>query len=317
MRNQRILWWVFVVNLVCGGLGASGAAKTLGAALHHSLAGEKLAKGFDLAMLLELARQPEVRLFSQVGLSFVFAGLYFLFLLLVTPGIITVYIEDRRFSTGEFLGACGAFFWPFVRLALWSLIPFGIAQFLQGGIGGLAGYVDERAVSAQASFYVRVIGMVPVLLLLVWGRMWFDVAQVRAVMLQERGMRRNAVRVFGMAGRLWRVFWSYVGIALVAWVVTIIALVIWAKLPPTALAGTLLLLEIIMLAHIFGRLWQKACATSWYVWNPEMPVAVEPLPLAPVLPVAGGEISAVDVDRPLSDEVEPPSSQEFNPGLYS
>lgn len=313
LRHQRILWWVFAANFICGGLGSSGAAKTLGAALHHSLAGEKLARGFDLGMLMELASQPEVKLFSHVGLSFLFAGIYFLFLLLVTPGIVTVYIEDRSFSTGDFLGACGAFFWPFVRLALWSLIPFGIVQVLHGGVGALTSYVDDHAVSAQAGFYVHLLGLIPVLLLFVWVRMWFDVAQVRAVMLQQRGMWRNAVRVFRMTPRLWRVFWSYVGVSIVAWIITIVALVIWAKLPPTALARTFLLLEIIMIAQIFARLWQKACAASWYVWNPEMPVLPEMPPFVPVFPVEVNEVTVVDVDRPLSEEVEPAPEEPNSP----
>lgn len=316
LRHQRILWWVFAANFICGGLGSSGAAKTLGAALHHSLAGDKLARGFDIGMFLELVTQPEVKLLNHIGLSFLFAGLYFLFLLLVTPGIITVYVEDRGFSTGEFLGACGAFFWPFVRLAVWSLIPFTLVNFLQGGVAALSHIADERALSAQASFYVRILGMVPVLLLFVWVRMWFDVAQVRAVMLQERAMRRNIVRIFRIAGRLWRVFWSYVGIGILVWVITIIALVIWAKLPPTALVRAFLLLEVIMLAHIFGRLWQKACATSWYAWNPEMPIMPEILPFVPAFPTEVTQVTVVDIDAPLSEEVELPSD-DTNPNRPS
>ncbi len=62
-----------------------------------------------------------------------------------------------------------------------------------------------------------------------------------------------------------------------------------------------------MLAHIFGRLWQKACATTWYRLNPE-PVApaVEPAPFEPFTstsetPPAG---PVADVDAPASPEIE-------------
>ena len=36
-RRQGILWWVFVVNFVCGALGTAPAALQLNRALHHTL----------------------------------------------------------------------------------------------------------------------------------------------------------------------------------------------------------------------------------------------------------------------------------------
>jgi hypothetical protein len=308
MRHQRILWWVFAVNLICGGLGASVAARVLGSALHHSLAGEKLSRGFDLGMLMELASQPEVRLFDHFGPSFLFAIIFFLFMLFVTPGIITVYIEDRSFTTGEFLAAAGSFFWPFVRLFLWSLIPFFAVHFLYHGISELASYVGERSVSAQTGFYIDVGGGIILLLLVLWVRMWFDAAQVRAIMLQERAMRRNVNVALRLAGRrLWSVYRAYVLIGVLVGIVTVLLIAIWVKLPPTALVRTFLLLELIMLAHIFGRLWQKACTTSWYVWHAEVPlIPSKSAPDVPALPVEPIEdrFGVRDVDAPLSPEVE-------------
>jgi len=308
MRHQRILWWVFAINLVLGGLGASSAARTLAQALHHSLAGQKLADGFDVGMLLGLAVQPEVRLFSHTGPSFLFAVIYLLFLLFVMPAIISVYYEDRRFTTGEFFAAAGAFFWAFVRLALWSLIPFVLVHLLWHGARELADYIDDRAVADQASFYILVLGFVLVLLLAIWARMWFDLAQVRSIALQDRAMRRNAVRMFGFARRRSRkLYWSYIGIGVLVWIVTILMVVIWTKVPPRAVPLTFLLLELIMLAQIFERLWQKACATTWYRLHPEpAPAAPEPVGFEPVLtaPYAGSPGTALDVDVPLSPEVE-------------
>ena len=138
---------------------------------------------------------------------------------------------------------------------------------------GLADYIGDRAVADQTGFYILVIGCIPVLLLFVWVRLWFDLAQVRAVALNERRTRRDVARTFGLAlRRTWRVYWSYILIGVLMWIVTAIALLIWTKVPGRAVPVTFLLLEIIMLAHIFGRLWQKACATTWYRLNPE-PVA--------------------------------------------
>ena len=66
-RRQGVLWWVFVVNLVCGVFGAIPLIVTLSHALGNSLAGQKLTRGFDLGMYDELLRLPEVNLMRTMG----------------------------------------------------------------------------------------------------------------------------------------------------------------------------------------------------------------------------------------------------------
>ena len=315
VRHQRIFWWVFAVNLILGGVGASGAARALGGALHHSLAGERLTTHFDLGMFAELVSQPDVKLFSHSGGVLLFAGLYFLFLLFITPGIISVYFEDRRLTTGEFFGTAGTFFWAFVRLALWSLIPFILVDLLYEGVHGAANYIGDRAVADQTGFYILLIGSIPVLLLFVWVRLWFDLAQVRAVVLNEHRTRRDVALMFGPAlRRTWRVYWSYIFIGVFAWVITVVALLIWSKVPGRAVPLTFLLLEVIMLAHIFGRLWQKGCATTWYRLNPE-PVPIEPelTPYEPSPPAAADTPLIRDIDAPIATDVEPAQEPTSDP----
>ena len=94
--------------------------------LGGSLAGRSLTNGFDLGMFFELVRVPESNLFGSHGASLHAGILFFLFMLFVTGGILTVYREDRKLKTAEFFGASGAFFWRFVRLALFSAGAFGI-----------------------------------------------------------------------------------------------------------------------------------------------------------------------------------------------
>ncbi len=308
VRHQRILWWVFAVNLILGGLGASGTARALGGALHHSLAGERLAKGFDLGIFIALLSQPDVRLFSHSGGVFLFAALYLLFLLFIMPGVISVYLENGRLTTGEFFGAAGTFFWAFVRLALWSLIPFTVVNLLYDGVHGLADYIGDRAIADQTGFYIIVIGCIPVLLLFVWVRLWFDLAQVRAVALSEHRTRRDVAQAFRWAlRRTWPAYWAYIGICVLVWIVTGICLLIWTKVPGRAVPVTFLLLELIMLSQIFGRLWQKACATTWYGMNPELVATTPgPTPLEVYTPVPMQEASGTvsDIDAPIAVEIE-------------
>jgi len=298
-RRQRVLWWIFVVNLVCGALGTAPAFLRLHHALSHSLAGQPLTKRFDLGMLGELLRLPDVSLWRYTTNSFLFAFVFFVFMLFVTGGVLETYGQDRRLTTGEFFAASGGFFWRFVRLLLLSIVPFVIVIMIYQALNKVAVRVGDRAIPDQVGIFLGWGATAVFLLLALWVRLWFDIAQVRAVAHNERRMWRNTWRA-------WRITWHdfgrlygmYFAIALVAWITLVVGLVIWAELPATATGAVFVILELIMFAQVATRLWQLASATTWYQQHEEMipvPVAevetpppqgvVEPAPIAePELP---------------------------------
>ena len=264
-RRQRVLWWVFAVNLVLGLLGAAGARSELDRVLQHSLAGNGLTRGFDFGMFLELVEQPTVNLMRSTGSSFLFAALFPIFMIFVTGGILAVYREDRRFTAGDFFAASGAFFWRFVRVALFSLIPFGILGFGLWGVNKLSDFIGDRSVSALTGFYILLAGAILITLLVLFVRLWFDIAQVRAVVQDEHIMWRNVWKALGITWRnVVTLFRVYLCISVVAWVTLAAGLFLWAKLPPTATPVTFLLLEFIILMQLATRLWQRASAVTWY-----------------------------------------------------
>ena len=270
-RRQRVLWWVFAVNFVLGLLGTVGARMQLGKLLQYSLAGEGLSKGFDFGMFLELVSRPEANLMRSAGSSFLFAGLFPLFMLFVTGGILAVYREDRKFTAGDFFAASGAFFWRFVRLALLSIVPFAILFGLLSGVNKLSSYLGDRTVSAKTGFYILLAGFVVVTLLTLFVRLWFDIAQVRAVVQDERKMLPNMWKALGISWRnIATLFRVYLCISGVAWVALAAGLWLWAKLPPTATPVTFLLLEFIILMQLLTRLWQRASTVTWYKRHAEM-----------------------------------------------
>src|SRR3974390_1589272 len=170
-RRQRVLWWVFAVNFVLGLLGTVGARLQLARFLQYSLAGEGLSKGFDFGMFMELVNRPEANLMRSAASSFLFAALFPLFMLFVTGGILAVYREDRRFTAGDFFAAPGAFFWRFLRLALFSIVPFAILFGLLSGVHKLSDYFGDRAVPAETGFYILLTGFIVVTLLTLFVRL--------------------------------------------------------------------------------------------------------------------------------------------------
>ncbi len=293
-RRQGVLWWVFVVNLVCGGLGALPAMVTLSRALGHSMAGEKLTKGFDLGMVEELTRLPYINLMRSTVTMYIMAFLFLLFMIFVSGGILETYRVDRRLTAGEFFSASGSFFWRFVRLALLSIIPFVIVSMFYQGLSKAADHIGDRAIADQVGIFLSLAAFVIFLLLALWVRLWFDIAQVRAVVMNERGMWRNTWRG-------WRITWHdlrhlyrvYICISLVAWVTLAVGVIIWAHLPPATTGLTFLVLELIVFAQLMMRLWQLSSAMTWYQRHPE-PVAV-----VEVVEVATVEAPETVVPEPL------------------
>ena len=264
-RRQRVLWWVFGVNFVLGLLGTMGARLQLAKFLQYSLAGEGLSKGFDVGMFLELVNRPEANLMRSAASSFLFAALFPLFMLFVTGGILAVYREDRRFTAGDFFAASGAFFWRFLRLALFSIVPFAILFGLLSGVHKLSDYFGDRAVSAETGFYILLTGFIVVTLLVLFVRLWFDIAQVRAVVQDEHKMWPNLWKGLGISWRnVTTLFRVYLCISGVAWVSLAAGLWLWTKFKPTWTPATFLLLEFLILMQLLTRLWQRASSVTWY-----------------------------------------------------
>jgi hypothetical protein len=264
-RHQRVLWWVFAINFILGAMGTAPAYHQLRKTLGHSLAGRPLTNGFDYGMFLELVRIPESNLYGAHGQSLHAAVLFALFMLFITGGILTVYREDRKLRTGEFFGACGDFFWRFVRLALFALISLGILGAAFVRVDQVLGYVDYIAMSDRRGFYLILAGAILLTLLALFVRLWFDIAQVRAVVHDEHRMWPNLWKALGISWRnVSTLFRVYLCISGVAWVTLAVGMLIWAKLPPTATPVTFLLLEFIILTQLLTRLWQRASSVTWY-----------------------------------------------------
>jgi hypothetical protein len=318
-RHQRVFWWVFAVNLALAALGTASAHHQLEEVLGQSLASRPLTNGFDFGMFIELFRVPESNLYRSHHDSFHSGALFFLFMLFVAGGILTVYHEDRRLKAAEYFGACGTYFWRFVRLMLLSLIPFATLAGLYNALDKLSTYVDDRVTPASAGFSILAGGCFLLVLGCLWVRLWFDIAQVRAVAQNEQRMLRNLWKAFGITWRnLGQLFWIYFLISLLAWVSLVIGLVIWAHLPPTTTPIVFVLLEMIVAAQLATRLWQRASAITWYgrhaaMFPSDAADCTTPAPVELVEPETGSPASAPLQELEAGPEPENPEGSQQQP----
>ena len=314
-RHKRILAWVFVVNLVLGALATIAPWVEFGNVLNSSMRSARLANGFDLGTFVELLSRPDINMTALMRGSLLYSYLFFLFMLFIVGGILMAYREDRRLSTGEFFGASGDYFWRMVRLFLMSLVPYAVV----GAFMGIVFAIASRVASEKTAFQVRLGGMIVAIVLVLLVRLWFDVAQVRAVAQNEHGMFRNLMRAFAISFKaLGTLLWMYVRISIVAWVLLGIGLWAWSHLPGNQVWATWCLLEAVMLTQIFARLWQRAASVRWFgLYAEEHPAAVvefttpHPVEIAEVAPppITDSQAAAATIPVPPSEsKPEPPSN---------
>lgn len=282
-RHQRLMWWIFFVNLVLGFFAAIAPSVVLRPVLHKSMYATQLSQRFDLTVFIELLSKPEVSLGSSVAGSVVVGVIFLLYMIFIAGGILVVYHEDRKLSPGEFFHFSGQFFWRMVRLLLCSIIPFGIVIALLARVGTVSGKMAADAPREMQGFWVQVAGYLVCLLLALFVRAWFDLAQARTVIDGVRGMFKLSFRSFVLALRnLHRLFFIYLTTTFVCVLVTVAAWSVWLNIPHQSFGRSWLLLEFVTLVMVAIRLWQRAATVLWCENYAELHAA--PVPVTPVPP---------------------------------
>lgn len=257
LRRQRLVWWVFGVSFLLAWLGTLPVRSSFGAVLDHSRASAELVKGFDMATFGDLISMPEVSFNTLVGASMVPQVVFVVFMLFIVGGLLAELRADRKLLAPEFFLQAGRFFWRMVRLTLVSLIPFAL---LGAAFGGLYAWTDhlKEGPSERLGDYVYLGGILVLALVALWVRAWFDVAQARTVIRDERGMFKHAFR--SLRGVSFRLYATYLGIGLVRLALVAGAIRLWMNVPAASVGLSFWALELVILAQVATRMWQRAAS---------------------------------------------------------
>jgi hypothetical protein len=272
-RRQRLLWWLYLVSLVMGWFAAQPLVATISPVLDHSLEAGHLYHGFDLATFAGLMMNPGAST-PAPGTAATWLGVIFLVLMiLLTGGILRVYNEDRTYATSEFFGACGQYFWRFVRLLIFLLLVLIAPALVYSGSYAWSNHLADRIASPTPGLVVGFGGTLIVLFLLMSIRLWFDMAEVHAVAENEYASRRAVASAFRLTRRNFgSLFWMYFRVSFLAWAGTVLGLWVWAKfVPPEGLKRSFLITQAIIFLWILTRLWQRASETLWYQAHAPVP----------------------------------------------
>ncbi len=275
-RRQRVLWWAFAVNLLLALMGTIPTAAELGNILNHSLASGALVDGFDVPTFAELAMSPARPL--HIASAALFPLVFLAFMLFIEGGVLAVYRADRKFTTAEFFEACGRFFWRFFRLLilfLVVLVPIIVFNRVT------TSWSDRLAVDSPQpllGIWVQAVTTLMALLLLMAVRLWFDMAQTRIVVEDERAVRKALWAALKLTLRRFPgLFGMYSEISLLAWAGLVASFWVWAKwVRPEWTGVTFLLTQGFLLFWLVTRFWQRASEIVWYLRNGASPSSIAP-----------------------------------------
>ena len=264
-RRQRVVWWLFAANLFVG-LIASAPLRAQLRGLSASLAASNsLYHHMNAFRLEEALARPEVNPASVLGTSFLAGVAYFVFLLFAMGGVLESLYTDRTPRFGDFLRSSAAFFWRMVRLTLVFAVLMIPVLSLQNILAPLNHWIGNHSDSEQLGFWLTFTVFVAMGLIALAARVWIDVAQLDCVAHERAAVRRSLGRARQLLrGNFWRVYGSVLAIQIVLIACTCALLLVWMKLPHEAIGRTFLIGQLIVLAWIGGRVWQKSAETAWF-----------------------------------------------------
>lgn len=283
-HHQRLVWWIFAVNLVIAWLSSLSVRATLSTILDHSLESAKLVKGFDISTLILLAQRPDVSLRAlapgAIGATLVFV----VYLLFIDGGVFAVFLDDRKLSRAEFFENAGLFFWRMVRLASYSVVPFGLLAAAHGGMHTYAEKLASDAPQERLGFLVSLGANLAIALAALFVRLWFDLAQARVVKDNEHRVLAALGSSLALAFRSGKLYAGYIGIGLFAATTFAIGVGLLISLPHSAISASFLILELVTITQIASRLWLKAASARYVALLPsEAYSPLFPLPVQETL----------------------------------
>jgi hypothetical protein len=295
--NKRYIFWFWLLNLTLAEFGTAGFRRAAHAILDRNLYAERLVRGFDLGVFLELLSKPEFgTLNSMTYPSLYFGFVFFVATALFLPGIFSGYASRYRLPREEFFRACGRNLWRFIRIMIIAGVIMGIiAGVLFSANDAMVKKADEST-NEKLSFELEMVGLGVIFLVMTALRIWFDLAEVDAVLNDQRAIRKSIAAAFRHTFRsLARLFTSYLVVTIAAAIMLVAGLWLWMKLiAPENVFGAFAIGQVTLLLLLIPRFWQRGIAVSyWQQWMlaPLAPTAVvgsSPIPIssAPESPAA-------------------------------
>lgn len=309
LRLKRLLVLYWFIHTVLALLVALPLASVAVTQLSHSRYGLELLDGFDFMWLTEVYSAtlgaPLMPIVMSAAAAFFLAGIGAMFL---AGGSVWFMVYDAvEYTPAAFWENCGRHFWRFFRLFLYSLLFYGLALALTGGIDKLAGKLWGKGMEQRPLYYASWARVALTILLCGFVSTAMDYAKVRLV---AGDSRRSLAAAFWSIRFTFRHLSRTMGVWLeltVVWLLVTSGYVFVANRIPTRTLGPIAALFVLQQAYVFARVVLRF--TSWgaagHIWKALQPLPAPPPEPLPVLVAAGGPEPALEAGA----EAETPSHE--------
>lgn len=285
-HNLRYIFWFWLLNLTLAEFGTAAFRNQAHEILDHSLRADRLVRGLDLGVLIEMFARPEFGPMKASAMpAMYFAFLFFAFTALFLPGLFQGYASNYRLPREDFFRTCGRNLWRFIRLMIMAGIVMGVVAGILFSIHGALVKKAGESTYELMSFDVSVISLGVIFLVMTTLRIWFDLAEADVVLSDQRTVRKSIGVAFRNTFRgLMQLLLSYVLITIVAAIILIGGLWAWMKyVPPDNVILAFLTSQFTLLLLLIPRFWQRGVAVTYYLQNMVEPIAVQQFAPVPVV----------------------------------
>jgi len=289
VRNKRYIFWFWLLNLTLAEFGVAAFRNQAHAVLDNSLYSGGLVRGFDLGVFIEMLMRPEFGpTMASTMPAIYFTCLFFVFTVLLLPGVFLGYASNYRLPRDEFFRACGRNLWRFIRLLVVAGIVMGIVAGILFAIRGALVKAAAESTNERLGFEVSIACLLVIFLVMTTLRIWFDLAEADVVLSDQKAVRKSIGAGFRHTFRhLGRLLTSYVVTTIVAAIILLAGIWLWRHgVAPERVGRAILVSQLTLLLLLIPRFWQRGIAVAY--WQREMMVhAVPPLASAPVTVPSG------------------------------
>jgi hypothetical protein len=286
VRNIRYIVWFFLLNLTLAEYGTAAFRNQAKTVLDHSLQADRLVRGFDLGVFLEMFARPEFGPTSASSMpALYFAILFFVATALFLPGILLGYASTYRLPREDFFRACGRNLWRFIRLMIVAGIVMAMAAGILFGIRAPLLKAADNSTNEMLSFYVSMATLAVIFLVMSVLRIWFDLAQADVVLSDQRAVRKSIAAAFRQTWRgLGGLLGSYVFTTLLAAIVLVAGIYVWIKfIPAESVLGAFIVSQLTLFLLLIPRFWQRGVVVTYYKQHMVEPITVQAFTPAPVV----------------------------------
>ena len=180
LRYQRVLWWLFVVNALFAMFAVRPGAEQFGDVLDHSLHAQRLSDAFDIFAFINWPPSQRFRSGPQRWSPRLLAHLFCSLVIYDGRNSRSVSSGPKAFYRGV-LSRLRRIFLAMGAHELCLVVILAPLLLLAGVVYDWSGNLSENATQKKLGFWVLLAGGLLLALVLMVVRLWFDMAQVRAV----------------------------------------------------------------------------------------------------------------------------------------